>query len=67
MHVHEGEVGAKKEWSGIRSGRDKSGDMGAQLGREIDLVLRVLGLEVAVEGWDDVAIDVIGPEAAMSS
>lgn len=37
--------------------------MTLQFASKPDLIVGLLGLEVFVEGWNDVSIDVIAPEA----
>nr|POE47387.1 hypothetical protein CFP56_00718 [Quercus suber] len=67
LDVHERHLGAEEIWaSGIR-GVDELRDRFGQFRGEARLLAGLLRLEVAVEGRDDVPVDVVGPEARVGA
>ena len=60
VHVHKGNRGAEEKGTGGIGGGDEFAEFVAELAGKAGLVGGLLGLEVAVEGRDDVAVDLDG-------
>ena len=59
LHVDEGDVRAEEEGPVRVRGVDDLGDFRLQLFGVLDLLVELLGLQVAVEGRDDVAVELL--------
>lgn len=57
MNVYKGDGGSEEEGALRVGGSDEFGDFVAEFCAEVDLFGRLLGLEVSVEGRDDMAVN----------